>query len=253
MAAGMARGAAARGKRIAFGDGKRIIWDPHSEIVFRGNPNVARPGDEGDDDLEWIAHYKGHRLYNRRVGNRWVWNYDFRACPGEMFFSADEAAFGRSQGRGFIVIEPNVPPQKSCAPNKQWPVKRYDKLATRLASAGFDVRQLQYGGQHRLNAARQVRTRTFREALAVLSNAALYVGPEGGLHHGAAAVGIPAVVIFGGFIPPRVTGYDTHTNLTGGARACGSLNRCPHCIEAMEAISLDEVQRAAVAYLEAAV
>jgi hypothetical protein len=34
----MARGAAARGKRIAFGDGKKILWDHHSELIFRGKP-----------------------------------------------------------------------------------------------------------------------------------------------------------------------------------------------------------------------
>ena len=64
MAAGLAKGAKARGKRIAFGDGKQIIWDHHSEQIFRGNPNIARPGDEGATDLEWINYYRGNRLYN---------------------------------------------------------------------------------------------------------------------------------------------------------------------------------------------
>jgi len=49
------------------------------------------------------------------------------------------------------------------------------------------------------------------------------------------------VVLFGGFIPPSVTGYAAHANLTGGAEACGSLKPCPHCRKAMEAISVEEV------------
>jgi ADP-heptose:LPS heptosyltransferase len=92
----------------------------------------------------------------------------------------------------------------------------------------------------------QLETRSFRDVLAVLANASLYIGGEGGLHHGAAAVSIPAVVIFGGFIPPSVTGYATHANLTGGAEACGSLKPCAHCRKAMAAISIDDVYGAAM-------
>lgn len=245
----MARGARVRCKRIAFGDGKRIIWDQHSQQVFLNNPNVAPPGSESDDDLEWIEFYKGHRVYNRCIGKRWVWNEEFSVVPGEMYFSDDELAFAKTHGRGFVLIEPNVPQFKSVAPNKQWPVDRYRKLATRLLKSGRRVRQFKYKGAAMLPGVDGIRTPSFRHALAVLKNAALYVGPEGGLHHGAAAVGVPAVVLFGGFIPPSVTGYSTHTNLTGGAKACGSLNRCQHCLAAMAAISVDQVEAACRAHL----
>jgi hypothetical protein len=75
-------GAAARGKRIAFGDGKKILWDHHSELIFRGNPNVAPPGSEGSPDLEWIPFYRGNRLYNRQAGDRWIWNQVVQRHPG---------------------------------------------------------------------------------------------------------------------------------------------------------------------------
>jgi hypothetical protein len=64
--------------------------------------------------------------------------------------------------------------------------------------------------------ARQIKTKGFRHALAVPQNASLYIGPEGGLHHAVASVGVAAVVLFGDFIPPAVTGYSHHANLTGG-------------------------------------
>lgn len=239
MATGMARGARARGKRIAFGDGKKIIFGPWSEPMFRHNPNIARPGDEGADDLEWIAHYKGHRLYNRAANRRWIWNYGFRAIPGEVFFSEAEQAMAASIEPGFVLIEPNVPRQKSVAANKDWGFRRYKAVAAILKRSGIRVRQFAFGD--RRLPVETIRTQSFRDALAVLSRAALYIGPEGGLHHGAAAVGIPAVVMFGGFIPPTVTGYDTHINLTGGASACGSLLRCEHCAEAMRSISVEKV------------
>jgi ADP-heptose:LPS heptosyltransferase len=257
IATGMARGAHARGKRIAFGDGQQIIWDNNSETIFRGNPNIAAPGDENAADIEWIAFHRGHRIYNRQGANNWIWNYDFRPIPGEFYFSDDELRYARRQhGRGFIVIEPSLPPRKGSSPNKDWGFKNYLKLAQRLTEQGHVVRQFKYSGvdRHIDHVRPHIKPPTFRHAAAVLANAALYIGPEGGLHHAAAAVGIPAVVLFGAWIPPQVTGYDTHTNISVGGSYdfCGSLKQCDHCREAMARISVDEVEAAALGILEGA-
>lgn len=246
MATGMARGARDRGKRIAFGDGRRILWDQNSEQIFRGNPNIAAPGSEGAADLEWIRYYKGHRIYNRQAGHRWAWNMEFRPTPGEVFLTVAEKQAGKRAGHGFVLIEPHVEAWKSVAPNKDWGAARYQDVADRLIADGHRIVQFGYAkGGSPLRGAEMVHTGSFRDALAVLSNASLYVGPEGGLHHGAAAVGINAVVLFGGFIPPQVTGYPRHANLTGGADACGSLQPCNHCRNALASISVDEVYVAA--------
>lgn len=246
LGTGMARGFAARGKRAAFGDGKEIIWDHHSELIFKGNPNIANPGSERDGDIEWIPFYRGNRLYNRESGSRWIWNLDFKAIPGEVFLTEDETKFAAKQGSGFILIEPNLPDFKTNAPNKRWELVRFNKVARLLAKSGHEIVQLTHGGaRYRVEGVRQIKTNSFRQAMAVLKNAALYIGPEGGLHHGAAAVGTRAVVLFGGFIPPAVTGYDSHINLTGGAEACGSIRRCEHCAAAMNAITVPMVCDAA--------
>lgn len=255
MATGLARGAKARGKRIAFGDGKRIIFSPWSGEIFRNNPNIARPGDELAPDIEWIAHHKGNRLYNKMSNSRlrWLWNMNFTPTPGELFFEEAELRFAEAAGSGFILVEPNLPAHKSVSPNKDWGAQRYAAVAQALLKQGRRVLQFDYdGARHHLPGVSQLKAPTFRHALAVLARAALYIGPEGGLHHGAAAVGIPAVVLFGGFIPPQVTGYPTHTNLTGGAVACGRFYRCHHCMQAMDAISVDEVLKAASHHLTTA-
>jgi len=250
MATGMARGARGRGKRIAFGDGKRIVWGPWCAEVFRGNPNIAKPGSEGAPDIEWVAHYKGHRLYNKMGRGRWVWNYEFRATPGEIFFDDAELRRAEGAGEGFVVIEPHVPAHKSVAPNKDWGFEKFQRVAELLAGAGVRVCQLGDGTRPALQGVEFVRTSSYRHALSVLSRADLYVGPEGGLHHGAAALKVPGVVMFGGFIPPSVTGYDIHTNMTGDAgEACGSLAACDHCRKAMASISVDEVWQAVRRYL----
>jgi hypothetical protein len=246
MATGMARGAAQRGVRIAFGDGSRIIWDQNSPTIFKRNLNIAVPGTEKAPHLEWVPFYKGNRLYNRhdRVRDRWIWNMSFRPQPGEMFFAEVERRAAAPHGRGFILLEPNVPAWKTSSPNKRWPAARWIELAQRLRRGGHDVCQFSYPGATVRLPVRQIPARSLREALAVLAAARLYVGHEGGMHHGAAAVGVSGVVLFGGFIPPQVTGYDMHANLAGSDEFCGSLRPCDHCRRAMLAIELETVEAA---------
>ena len=241
MATGMAKGAKDRGKRIAFGDGQKIIWGPWSAEVFKNNPNVAPPGQERAPDIEWIRYHKGHRLYNKQGPGRWIWNYDFRPTPGE-FFHLDDSF--KDLGPNLIFVEPNVP-NKPCGPNKQWPVDRFKEVADELKDAGFDVVQPEYGAKNVV--ARQIRTTSFRQGVQLLRKARLAILPEGGLHHAAAALGIPAIVLFGAWVPPKVLGYDMHINIADDNPGCGLFIRCQHCVDAMNKISvnfvLDAVER----------
>ncbi len=250
----MARGAADRGKKIAFGENGKILWNNNSEMIFQNNPNIAQPGQENLKNLEWIRYFKGgegSRIYNRQAGRRWIWNYDFRPIPGEIYFNIPEKLFGQRVGSDFIVVEPHVPEWKTVAANKRWPLKRYQQVVDHLVGLGHDVRQFSYG-QPLLDKVKPIKTPAFRYALAALKHAKLYIGPEGGLHHGAAAVGVQAVVIFGGFIPPQVTGYDFHTNIAAGGEACGNFMPCDHCTAAMHSIDTETVIEAALARLSVA-
>lgn len=249
LATGLARGACERGKKIAFGDGRKIIWGPWSAEMFKDNPNIALPGQEHGKNVEWIDHYKGHRLYNNLENGRWHWNMDFRATPGQFYF--DEAEKKLQTQSGFIVIEPNVPWWKPVAPNKDWGESNYIQLAKELYDRGCKLVQFKHRNTRRIIPdAKLVEHDQFRKSISVLSKAALYIGPEGGMSHAAAAVGISGVVIFGGFIPPAVTGYGSHINLTGGVEACGNIQPCVHCKRAMEAITVDEVLSSCMAALK---
>jgi hypothetical protein len=244
IATGIAKGASNRGRKIAFGAGGRLIWDKQSAEIFRGNPNIAHPGEEKFGDVEWVPYYKGRRGYNQDAKDHWVWNMNWRCKPGEMYFTEGELIAGE-RNKGYIVIEPNVPAWKSSSPNKDWGFQKYQKISNTLRMRGFRVLQFFHprGGKI-IDGAKVVETKSFRDALAILKNSVIYVGPEGGLHHGAAAVGIPAVVLFGGFIPPVVTGYDTHANISHADHFCGSFSPCSHCKEAMAAITVEEVYEA---------
>jgi hypothetical protein len=244
MGSGMARGAAARGRRVAFGDGKRIIWGPHCAEVYKNNPNVAPPGADRDQDLEWKRYYSGNRGYVRGGGGKFIFNPDFRAPRGEFFFDEAEISAAGMHDGGFVVVDAYLP-SKPAAANKKW--GHYERVAEALAVKGEEIRQFRRPGQivGHLPGVKAIDTPTFRAAAAILARAALYIGPEGGLHHAAAAVNTPAVVLFGGFIDPKTTGYEGHVNIFTGGTACGSLRPCQHCADAMAAIAPATVIEAA--------
>lgn len=242
LGSGMARGARARGKRIAFGDGRRILWHANAHQVYQGNPNVAPPGSERDRDIAWIWHYQGRRLYGTPRPGGWEWNKGFHATPGEMFFTPQELArAAEKMPTGAVLIEPHV---KASAPNKRWGWDRYREVAHRLQLDGHHVVQFNYG-QRIIGGGTPVSSPDFRTSLAMLARASLYIGPEGGLHHGAAAVNTQAVVIFGGYIHPMTTGYASHVNLFGAHEACGNTGECSHCTQAMDRITVEQVFEAA--------
>lgn len=234
MATGFARGAAAHGKRVAFGDGKRLIWGPWCHIAFKNNPNIAHS--LAEPNIEWCHYHKGHRIYNKLGNGRWLWNYDYRAPRGEFFFDERERAFTIKRD---VLIEPNVPWHKSVAPNKDWGLENFQRVANVLRQWGFGVWQLSHG-EKRLRDVQVVNVPDFRCAAAAVAGFELVITPEGGLHHTAAAVDTRAIVLFGGFIPPRVTGYAGHINL-GEAEGCGSLRECQHCRRSLQRIKVDEV------------
>ena len=243
IATGLAKGAAARGRRIAFGSEGRIKWGPFSREIFRGNPNIAHPGEETRSDIEWIRFHPGHRIYASYNGvTNLVWNYEFKVKTGEIYFERDPGP----RKDHLITIEPNVfigdRPGKEYSSNKQWPVERYQKVADHLTRIGFKVVQPWYRKSRvRLDNIKTVDTPTYTDAVALIKKARLHIGPEGGLQQGAAAVGTRAVILFGGFSPPQVMGHDMHINLTGDDDPCGSLKACSHCAETMRRISVDEV------------
>jgi FkbM family methyltransferase len=198
--------------------------------VWQGNPNIARVGERFDEALQICG---GHRPYIARLeGSRFYW-LPYEPAPADIFFSKREAEFS-SIGRGCVAIEPSVRAKNGF--NKQWGRERWQALV----DACPDVKWLQIGdpGSKPLRGARLLPTPSFRTAAAVLAGCKAAVLPEGGLHHAAAAVGTPAVVIFGGFIAPNVTGYSAHRNIfTGEGLGCGSRAACPHCRRAMAAIA----------------
>ena len=171
-----------------------------------------------------------------KSAERWTWR-EWQCPVGEIYFCGEERAFGEQlapPGR-FVVIEPNNKPKAS--PNKDWGRARWQALVALMRRAGLQPWQLGPPGTQLIPGARLIETPDFRQACAVLARAGAAVLPEGGLHHAAAALKVPAVVIYGGFISPKQTGYAGQVSLFTGGEACGMRIECKHCAAAMAAIA----------------
>jgi len=221
--------------RIIDQDG-RARW--HS--LWDGNDAILQPEEARLIPHVTLPNYRGHRQHIlEHSRQRFVFNPTFRATPARITLTEPERAFARAYS-GAIIIEPNV---KANAPNKQWGLDRWRDLVDLLHGVGIHPVQLGPRSVPVITGAMHVVTETIREAAAVMSVASAAVLPEGGLHHIAAAVRLRAVVIFGGFIDPRITGYAMHRNLFTAQEACGNRRPCEHCRAAMEKIEPRDVLR----------
>lgn len=215
---------------VAFrGKDGRARWHP----IWDNNPRISRNG----VGAQWSDNRSGNRPYILQVrDDRFIWRpiYD---CPrGEIYLSPSEMAFG-DRFSGALVIEPSIKPRDGN--NKDWGFRKWQAVVD--ATRDLPWSQVGQRGMPRLRGVRFIETPDFRQAAAVIATGIGYVGPEGGLHHTAAAFEKRAVVIFGGFISPKQTGYVGHTNLFTGGEPCGWRKPCAHCQAALRQITPEMV------------
>lgn len=136
----------------------------------------------------------------------------------------------------YVIVEHR--PKGSASPNKGWSSDGMSLVVKGLRARG--VRAIHAVANFGEPAAdvEEIVTDSFNHALALMAGALGYIGIEGGLHHAAAALRKPAVVIWGGFSRLESTGYPDHENVgTDGADGCGRWAPCPHCAELMGRIT----------------
>lgn len=202
--------------------------------IWENNPRIVRPGEMGD--FQKVRNGGNARPYiTAKTNDKWVWK-NYKPIPGEIYFHNYEKQFAK-QFKPQVIIGNTLKPKASI--NKYWPY--WDEFIRLANLAGLELTQLAMPGTAKTANVNMVYTQDFRTACAVLANASAYVGHEGGLHHAAAALNVPGVVIYGGFISPKQTGYDLHKNLFTGDVPCGMRVACPHCAKAMAEITPEMV------------
>jgi ADP-heptose:LPS heptosyltransferase len=226
-------------RKIKLDYGKRL-WNE----VFNNNPRIATPEEVGDFQV-YQPRPNGLRPYCKaKAVERWTWQ-EYKPPIGELYFTAEELAFAEQFKRyePFVVVEPNI--KGAASPNKAWTKSGWEFVTNLMRQSGVKPVQVGPRGTPALWKVQFIETPTFRLACAVLARAKAAVLLEGGLMHAAAAVGVPAVVLFGGYISPKVTGYDMHHNIFSESNeyplGCGRRNRCKHCDASMKRIGPDQV------------
>lgn len=212
----------------------KIIYEkPRWSEVWDYNPRIAGRDEKGDFQ-EYRPRINGLRPYcSSKSPERWTWK-EYKAPIGELYFEHSERNFA-SLHAGKVVIGPHV--KRQASPNKQWSLDRWGELVVLLTKKGIQPVQLGPPGSRRVSGVELIETQSFRLAAAVLSRARAAILTEGALHHAAAVLNIPSVVIYGGFISPKQTGYDSQVNIFTGGEPCGWRIPCKHCAEAMEKIT----------------
>jgi hypothetical protein len=242
MASGCARVEHARTRRRVIIRGARGEHRWHD--MWQGLPYIVRRDEPVPSDAVSIRNGPQCRPYirypfTRQTGVTFT-AWRARDHLGELALDAGDSGWARfavesvpRYGEGpVVVIEPNGAAIGN--PNKQWGFERWQELV-RLRPG---VLWLQMGpvGTRRLEGVSHIVT-TFRQALAVMMFADGIVVPEGGLHHAAAVLGLPTLVLFGSVSPYDTVGYPWQINLMPpGNVPCGRWLPCQHCADNWKAL-----------------
>lgn len=197
------------------------------------------------------SHARPYIRYPFDASTGWTWT-EWRAQdhrPVLHFSPAEQADVSRlrAQYGNFLLVEPS-PTIKN--PNRAWLFDRW-RAVVRALDPHAALVQPWHKDSHPLPKLQQSTTTSFRQACVLLAASSGLVSTEGGLAHAAAAVGTPAVVLFGGCVSATVMAYPDHTNLVDddSASPCGRWQPCVHCAAAWDRLTVDTVVAAVLATL----
>jgi hypothetical protein len=144
-------------------------------------------------------------------------------------------------GRPWIALQSAG--QTDWTPNKEWYPARFETVATALRPR-FRLVQLGLASDPKLPSDLDLRGQVSpRQAAAVLASCASFVGQVGFLMHAAAAVSVPAVIVYGGFEAPWQSGYPWNENLFTPLECspCWLSSPCPYARRCMNEIQPKDV------------
>jgi ADP-heptose:LPS heptosyltransferase len=189
--------------------------------------------------------------WERKPIVRSIWNNNYKARAGHIKLTAKEQAEALClvPEKPYVIVEPIV--RNGSSQNKDWGFHRWEEV---IYNFPVPVYQFKVDDKtHILPGAKEIKPPSFRVAAGIIEHAALVMTPDGGTHHMAASMGTPAIVIFGGFADPKITGYKYQTNFYISnlpESFCGRYSPCEHCKQAMSMILPEDVRQAALKILK---
>ena len=220
--------------------------------IFYKNPFIV----ETDTINEKLPHIKIPRVLagvNDESKQKIIWSPERVAEVGNFYAKKEEIDFAeknlktitdhwkaknQKQPKGIIFISDtakrNMIIDKKVvyyehAVNREWGEKKWRRFIT-LTSRDYillktsHIKEEQFDGLYSIVC-------DFRTSFSVMTKCDFFIGNEGGLAHLWAITRKKALVIFGHWIPPHVTGYSFHLNLSTNLNDhCGSLKRCEECL-----------------------
>lgn len=241
---------------MALGRAEKAFFDTGKSVAITDAAGVPRNHPAWHGSAAWnpqstdkLIDCPGHRPYIKRwEGNRIIFNLDYRARAGKVHLSVLEMAAAELP-KPYAIVAPFL--KENASPNKDWGWQNWAKV---IENFPIPVYQLcENADVQPIPGAIRYDTPDFKRALAAINRASIVLCNEGGSHHMAASRGVPAVVVFGAFVPPLVTGYDIHENfgIETPEGYCGRWDPCLHCKNAMAQILPNMVKEKAMNILEA--
>ena len=194
-------------------------------------------GGHGDKILARAHDWALPWYVNYHTPERIYFNPGFRAPVGTVNIPAHLQQWAAAKNVGnLILLEPRVKGAFS-SNNKAWAWDRWQAVARMRA----DFAQCAPAAPF-LDNVRRIITPTFQRACAILAQARGIVTTSGGLHIAAAALGKPAIVLWGAFSSPENLGYTFQRNFyRPDPEGLGQRKPHPACVAAMERITVAQV------------
>tara|TARA_Y100001970_G_scaffold166351_1_gene203467 strand:+ start:32702 stop:33562 length:861 start_codon:yes stop_codon:yes gene_type:complete len=242
----------------------------YHSIIYNNNPNICPIGEiDRNKPIHFINYHERNRPYidyTKSNNQNWSWNTFFSPTPGKLYFTKDEISNAHSllnqakeywnkknshKYKGIIFFESTSTKTTKDfyyykMKNKDWGFENWKQLILRLKDDFLLIQSIHENSIEFENVFYASEKFDFRTACALIQFCDLFIGPEGGFGHAAAALSKKAVLYFGGWIHPKVTGYSFHENIyyEDVNSPCGSVGyECKHCEDARNAISVDYFEK----------
>jgi ADP-heptose:LPS heptosyltransferase len=219
----------------------RVVVETHWQQLFHNNPDVAAvfPADRKPSEGSFPIVYEDPWPPERKHVLRIVCERLGLEDPELRTYyhpTVEERVKARAirppSSRPLVVVHPFS--GFFAARSKQWDFRHWKRFLELIPP---EIETIRFGGvddpatpTDRPNH-REMVGLDLRLVAALLETANAFVGQESGLAHLATALGVPSVVIFTGFVPPDVFGYEQNINLSPALpyAPCWQKDGCPPC------------------------